>query len=113
MYGYFSNSNLEDTDFDGVDDWTEVWLDGTDPGEPCSNRLDTDSDGLNDYFENSTGCDLTFGSASLTNGSFDGWVTLWNVSDSDLGGVGDLQEYLDGTNPQNNPSDDQLSLIHI
>lgn len=110
VYGYFSNSNLEDTDFDGVDDWTEVWLDGTDPGEPCSNRLDTDSDGLNDYFENSTGCDLTFGSAILTNGSFDGWVTLWNVSDSDLGGVGDLQEYLDGTNPQNNPSDDQNPL---
>ena len=110
VYGYLSDPTLVDTDSDGVDDWTEVWLDGTNPGEPCSNRLDTDSDGLNDYFENSTGCDLTYGSTSLTNGSTDGWVTLWNVSDSDEGGVGDLQEYLDGTNPQNNPSDDQNPL---
>ena len=109
-YGYFSNPLAIDTDSDGVDDWTEVWLDGTDPGEPCSNRLDTDSDGLNDYFENTTGCDLTFASNLLTNGSTDGWVTLWNVSDTDQGGVGDLGEYLDGTNPQNNPSDDMNPL---
>ena len=105
-YGHMSDPNLVDTDGDGVDDWTEVWIDATIPGEPCSNRLDSDSDGLNDYFENTTGCDLTFASIDLTNGSSDGWITLWNASDTDEGGVSDLQEYFDGTNPQNNPSDD-------
>ena len=99
-YGYMSDPNLIDTDGDGVDDWTEVWIDATIPGEPCSNRLDSDSDGLNDYFENTTGCDLTYASADLTNGSTDGWVTLWNASDTDEGGVSDLQEYFDGTNPK-------------
>lgn len=109
-YGHISDPNLIDTDGDGVDDWTEVWIDATIPGEPCSNRLDSDSDGLNDYFENTTGCDLTYASVDLTNGSTDGWVTLWNASDTDEGGVSDLQEYFDGTNPQNNPSDDMNPL---
>ena len=36
----------------------------------------------------------------------DVWFTLWNVADSDSGGVDDGQEYLDGTNPQDNPDDD-------
>ncbi len=53
-----------------------MWIDATIPGEPCSNRLDSDSDGLNDYFENTTGCDLTYASIDLTNGSSDGWITL-------------------------------------
>ena len=109
-YGYVSDPNSVDTDGDGVDDWTEVWIDATNPGEPCSNRLDADSDGLNNYFENTTGCDLTYASVDLTNGSSDGWITLWNVSDTDEGGVSDLQEYFDGTNPQNNPSDDKNPL---
>ena len=52
----------------------------------------------------------TYASADLTNGSTDGWVTLWNASDTDEGGVSDLQEYFDGTNPQNNPSDDMNPL---
>ena len=36
----------------------------------------------------------------------DVWFTLWNVADTDNGGVEDGQEYLDGTNPQDNPDDD-------
>ena len=58
VYGYFSNSNPQILTLIELMTGLEVWLDGTDPSEPCSNRLDTDSDGLNDYFENSTGCDL-------------------------------------------------------
>ena len=38
--------------------------------------------------------------------TFDIWLTLWNQADSDNGGVDDGQEYIDGTNPQDNPDDD-------
>jgi len=103
-WGYHSFINLTDSDGDGVDDLSEI-QNQTDPLEPCHNLLDTDDDGLNNYFENTTGCDMIFGimGGNLT---FDSWMTLWNVADSDNGGVGDGQEYIDGTNPQNNPDDD-------
>jgi len=102
-WGYISHPNIYDTDGDGVDDLTEV-LDNTDPSNPCHNLLDTDEDGLNNYFENTTGCSLLFGVGG--NGTIDTYYTLWNVTDTDNGGVADGQEYLDGTNPQNNSADD-------
>ena len=102
-WGYISHPNLYDTDDDGVDDLTEI-LEDTDPNNPCDNLLDSDGDGLNNYFENTTGCQLIFGVGG--NGTVDTYYTLWNVSDTDNGGVADGQEYLDGTNPQNNSADD-------
>jgi len=103
-WGYISRINMTDSDGDGVDDLSEI-QNSTDPMEPCHNLLDTDLDGLNNYFENTTGCSLSFG-ISLGNLTLDTYLTLWNQSDSDNGGVTDGQEYLDGTNPQNNPDDD-------
>ena len=102
-WGQPTNPNLVDTDGDGVDDLSEI-LNQTDPSEPCSNLLDSDEDGLNNYFENTTGCDLIFGFGG--NGTVDTYFTLWNDADTDDGGVTDGQEYLDGTNPQNNSEDD-------
>lgn len=104
-FGWFSNPSLVDSDGDGVDDFTEVF-DNTDPTEPCTNLLDEDFDGLNNYFENTTGCDLIY--IGITNGSLDVWVTDSQVYDTDSGGVGDRDEYFDGTNPENNPADDLL-----
>ena len=103
-WGYFSMANLSDSDGDGVDDLTEI-QNQTDPMEPCHNLLDSDGDGLNNYFENTTGCDLAFGIVG-GNGTIDTYFTLWNEIDTDNGGVADGQEYLDGTNPQNNSEDD-------
>ena len=105
-YGWFSNPTLVDTDADGVPDFQEAVLDNTDPNDPCLNLLDSDGDGLNNYFENSTGC--TLDSLGITNGSSDIWVTGWDQIDTDNGGVGDRDEYFDGTNPENDPSDDLL-----
>ena len=105
-YGWFSNPTLVDTDADGVPDFQEAVLDNTDPNDPCLNLLDSDGDGLNNYFENSTGC--TLDSIGITNGSSDVWVTGWDQVDTDNGGVGDRNEYFDGTNPENDPSDDLL-----
>lgn len=102
-WGYATDPSLFDTDGDGVDDLTEIFNE-TDPTNPCSNLLDTDEDGLNNYFENSTGCDLIFGFGG--NGTTDTYFTLWDDADTDDGGVTDGQEYLDGTNPQNNSADD-------
>ena len=104
-FGWFSNPSLVDSDGDGVDDFTEVF-DNTDPTEPCTNLLDDDFDGINNYFENTTGCDLIY--IGITNGSLDVWVTDSQVYDTDSGGVGDRDEYFDGTNPENNPADDLL-----
>lgn len=103
-WGYVSLPTLFDTDGDGVDDLTEI-LEDTDPSDPCHNLLDSDEDGLNNYFENTTGCPLIFGVGG--NGTVDTYYTMWNVSDTDNGGVLDGQEYLDGTNPQNNSADDR------
>ena len=103
-WGYMSLINMTDSDGDGVDDLSEV-QNQTDPMEPCHNLLDTDGDGLNNYFENSTGCEMIFGIPG-SNLTFDTWFTLWNSADSDNGGVEDGQEYIDGTNPQSNPDDD-------
>ena len=103
-WGYVSFYDNPDSDGDGVDDLSEIQND-TDPLEPCHNLLDFDGDGLNNYFENTTGCSMEFGiiGGNLT---LDPWFTLWNNPDSDNGGVVDGQEYVDGTNPQDNPSDD-------
>ena len=103
-FGFLSDWNMSDTDGDGVNDLDEI-LNQTDPSNPCDNLLDTDGDGLNNYFENTTVCLVAFGSLG-GNGTVDTYFTLWNESDTDNGGVTDLQEYLDGTNPQNNPNDD-------
>ena len=102
-FGWFSNPAIVDSDGDGVDDFQEVF-DNTDPNEPCINLLDEDGDGLNNYFENTTGCDLIY--IGVNNGSTDAWITSYNVFDSDSGGVDDRTEYFDGTNPENDPSDD-------
>ena len=103
-WGYISLINATDSDGDGVNDLSEI-QNATDPMEPCHNVLDTDSDGLNNYFENNTGCSMSFGISS-GNMTLDTYITLWNQTDSDNGGVADGQEYMDGTNPQNNPNDD-------
>ncbi|DAC27260.1 MAG TPA: hypothetical protein D7H99_05020 [Candidatus Poseidoniales archaeon] len=105
VYGWFSNPGLVDTDSDGVSDFDEVF-DFTDPNEPCNNLLDDDSDSLNNYFEDTTGCDLIW--IGIGNGSLDSWVTDPNLFDTDSGGVDDRTEYSDGTNPQSNPLDDIL-----
>ena len=106
VFGWFSNPTLADTDGDGVNDFDEVVRDNTDPLDACKNALDPDGDGLNTYFENSTGC--TLDSIGILNGSSDVWVTDPTKFDTDSGGVNDLDEYFDGTNPENDPSDDIL-----
>ncbi|MEC8258075.1 MAG: transglutaminase domain-containing protein, partial [Candidatus Thermoplasmatota archaeon] len=105
VYGWFSNPNSVDTDADGVSDFDEVF-DFTDPNEPCNNLLDDDGDTLNNYFEDTTGCDLIW--IGIGNGSVDAWVTNPQVFDTDSGGVDDRTEYTDGTNPESNPLDDVL-----
>ncbi len=106
VYGWFSLYTDADSDGDGVDDLTEI-LDFTDPMEPCDNRLDSDGDQINDYFENTTGCDLKYvPGMGAGNGSTDAYVTDYLDVDTDNGGVMDGQEYLDGTNPENDPLDD-------
>ncbi len=102
-WGYLSLPNMSDTDGDGVNDLDEI-LNDTNPSIACNNLLDSDGDGLNNYFENTTGCPLIFGMGG--NGTLDTYYTMWNVTDTDNGGVGDGQEYVDGTNPQNNSADD-------
>lgn len=107
-FGYVTNPNLRDTDGDGVEDDEEVFGDlgrVTDPNEACDNALDSDGDGANNWFENTTGCPNIY--IGVTNGSNDAWVTAWNDSDTDNGGVGDGTEYFDGTNPEYDPTDDQ------
>ena len=84
MFGYFSNPTLVDSDGDGQNDFDEV-TGGTDPLEPCHNTLDNDQDGINNYFEETTGCDNSW--IGITNGSTDSWVTDANNSDTDAGGV--------------------------
>ena len=85
-WGYLSLANLSDSDDDGVNDLDEI-LNDTNPMNPCHNLLDTDGDGLNNYFENTTGCSLEFGMGG--NGTVDTYFTMWNVFDTDNGGVGD------------------------
>ena len=102
-FGWFSNPSIVDSDADGVDDHAEVF-NGTDPLEPCDNNLDTDGDGVNDYFETTTGCDLIY--VGVLNGSSDLFITDPTDPDTDDGGINDRIEYLDGTNPQNVPTDD-------
>ena len=106
VWGWFSLPTQYDSDGDGVNDLDEI-LNGTNPMEPCDNRLDSDGDMLNDYFENTTGCDLMYvPGMGGGNGSTDAYVTDPLNPDTDHGGVMDGQEYLDGTNPQNDPLDD-------
>lgn len=105
-FGFTSLPTDADSDDDGVNDFDEV-MNGTNPMEPCDNNLDSDGDLLNDYFENNTGCPLDFIPGMVGNGTMDTYVTDYLNGDTDAGGVWDSQEYLDGTNPQNDPSDDQ------
>jgi hypothetical protein len=105
-WGFTSLPTDYDSDGDGVNDYDEV-MNGTDPMEPCDNNRDSDGDLLNDYFEDNTGCPLHFIPGIIGNGSLDTYVTDYLNPDTDAGGVWDGQEYMDGTNPQNDPGDDQ------
>ena len=104
-YGFTSLPTSVDSDGDLVSDYDEV-MNGTDPMEPCDNNLDSDGDLLNDYFENNIGCPLDFIPGIIGNGSLDTYTTDYLNPDTDAGGVWDGQEYIDGTNPQNDASDD-------
>jgi len=103
FFGYFSNYTNTDSDGDGQNDYDEV-LGATDPMIACENSLDTDGDGVNDYFESTTGCNLVY--IGVLSGGSDTYVTDPLIFDTDNGGVNDYQEYFDGTNPENDPSDD-------
>lgn len=105
-FGFTSLPTQYDSDGDGVNDWDEV-MNGTDPMEPCDNNMDTDGDLLNDYFENNVGCPVDYIPGIIGNGTLDTYITDYQNPDTDAGGVWDGQEYLDGTNPQNNAADDQ------
>ena len=101
-WGYQSDPFDVDSDNDTVNDLDEI-INGTDPQEPCDNNRDDDGDGLNNYFENTTGCALFYIPGMGGNGSLDTYLTDYQQADTDVGGVWDGQEYLDGTNPQNDP----------
>ena len=103
---YDTNKNAADTDSDGKNDFEEVVEDLTDPNQPCENDLDTDEDGLNDYFETSVDCELIYIGLPNPPGATDTYVTDPNDVDTDSGGVWDGQEYVDQTNPEDNPADD-------
>ena len=104
VYGTLPND--ADTDDDGKTDFEEIIEDNTNATIACDNALDTDKDGLNNYFENTTGCELTYIGLFNPPGATDPWLTDFDVKDSDSGGIEDRQEYFDGTNPQDNPADD-------
>ncbi|MEE3082555.1 MAG: transglutaminase domain-containing protein [Candidatus Thermoplasmatota archaeon] len=106
-FGFTSLPSQVDSDGDFVSDYDEV-MNGTDPMEPCDNNRDSDFDLLNDYFENTTVCLVDWIPGIIGNGSIDTYVTNYLNPDTDAGGVWDGQEYLDGTNPQDNPNDDQF-----
>ncbi len=103
FFGYFSNFTNVDSDGDGQNDYDEV-MGATDPTIACENSLDADGDGVNDYFETTTGCNLVY--IGVLSGGNDNYITDPLIFDTDNGGVSDYQEYFDGTNPENDPSDD-------
>ncbi|MAT48297.1 MAG: hypothetical protein CMA27_00525 [Euryarchaeota archaeon] len=103
FFGYFSNHTNVDSDGDGQNDYDEV-MGATDPLVACENSLDADNDGVNDYFETTIGCNLVY--IGVLSGGNDVYVTDPLIFDTDNGGVSDYQEYFDGTNPEDDPSDD-------
>jgi len=100
-----TNPTLADTDGDGVNDFQETRVDGTDPQDPCSNAIDDDNDGISNYFEENTGCAISI--IISNSGGIDTHITDPNLADTDSGGVQDLQEYTDSTDP-NDPLDDLI-----
>lgn len=93
---------ITDTDGDGLNDSEEIGVYGTDPVNP-----DTDSDGLNDGQEV-----ITYGTNPLlldteSDGMSDGWEVTYSLDplvddaglDADGDGVTNLEEFLNGTNP--------------
>ena len=92
------DAETADADGDGLSDLEEVTQYGTDPAV-----ADSDSDGLNDYIEAKQGWLVGYtdenGSTQVTRV----WSNAW-VDDADEDGLGDLQEYLYGFNP-NTPND--------
>ena len=108
-----------ETDLDGLMDYEEYWL-GTDPNDP-----DTDDDELSDYDEA-----RVYGTDPLnpdTDGDFmpDGWEVTYQLDPLDSTGIdgadGDLDndgyvnltEYLHGTNPNDDQSLPQASIIVV
>lgn len=89
----FSQTNPceRDTDGGGVDDFTEVTVDGTDPTDSADDvPTDTDGDGLND--------------ADETSGTY-GYVTDPYDADTDDDGLEDGDEYTEGTDPTDEDTD--------
>jgi hypothetical protein len=82
---YGTDPNLADTDGGGVSDYTELYVDGTDPlwsgDDGADTTLDTDGDWIADVYELRNGTDP-------------------NLADTDGGGLTDGEElYYFGTNP--------------
>ncbi|MBJ35115.1 MAG: hypothetical protein CMB62_00665 [Euryarchaeota archaeon] len=113
---HFTDPTLSDTDGDGLSDDYEIFTHETNP-----TLSDTDDDGLDDGIETNTGIyvdEEDTGSNPTSNDTdFDGLTdgdeidigTDPNNSDTDGGGVEDGIEWeIDGTNPVNNPADDNV-----
>ncbi len=100
-----SNPTLADSDGDGANDYREVVVEGTIATEPCDNGIDDDNDGINNYFEEHDTCPILWIISNA--GGVDTHITDPDLADTDSGGVADLQEYKDLTDP-NDPLDDQL-----